>query len=165
MTLDKIEYEMFWVFKAATSHGSKNTIHYSVVHVNDGPWSGPTYYYLLSCEGLVMLSPRVGRDICGYGSSSDNCLRAVSGDMRSYHLSGKLSFLPELWFPANKVGLTEHLPSLLVTTGGPGVPSHSWALTVSLEDAPWCPFSLLSSFGSGSVLWLRTFSSSVGSVC
>lgn len=31
----------------------------------------------------------------------------------------------ELWFPANKVGLTEHLPSLLVTTGGPGVPSHS----------------------------------------
>jgi len=33
--------------------------------------------------------------------------------------------IPELLLPANMVGLTEDLPSLLETMGGPGVPSHS----------------------------------------
>lgn len=156
---------MFRVFKAATSHGSKK--HHSLLCCPCEGWSLEWSNILLPpvMWGLFMLSLQVERHICGYGSPSDNCIRAVSRDMRRYHLSGRLSFLPELWFPANKVGLTEHLPSLLVTTGGPGVPSHSWALTGSLEDAPWCPFSLLSSFGSGSVLWLRTFRSSVDSVC
>lgn len=73
--------------------------------------------------------------------------------------------IPELLLPANMVGLTEDLPSLLDTTGGPGVPSHSWAFPGSLEEAVpwWPPLSLFSSFGSGSVLWLLIFSSSSGS--
>lgn len=58
------------------------------------------------------------------------CLRgATEGggtpDVDADRPSLQLTLGSELWFPANKVGLTEHRPILLVTTGGPGVPSHS----------------------------------------
>lgn len=112
---------------------------------------------------MCVFSLSVGRLIWGNGSLSDICIWAASRLIKPHGRTG--SCLPEPWFPANRVGLTEHLPILLVTTGGPGVPSHSWAFTGSLEeDAPWWPLSLLSNFGNGSVLWLRTFSSSVDSV-
>lgn len=68
----------------------------------------------------------------GDGFLSDICIWAASRLFEPFGRTG--SCLPELWFPANSVGLTEHLPILLVTTGGPGVPSHSWAFTGSLEE-------------------------------
>lgn len=131
----------------------RSTIHFSTARAENAPWSGAIQCIVPLCEGLLMLSLWIETALFVV-----MVLQVITASERS------LFFLPELWFPANKVGLTEHLPSLLVTTGGPGVPSHSWALMGSLEDAPWCPLSLLSNFGNGSVLWLRTFSSSVDSV-
>lgn len=113
-------------------------------------WAGPNLEYIWkSKESECFLAQCIFRDFISHRFVISSC--AVLD-------------VPELLPPASMVGLTEDLPSLLDTMGGPGVPSHSWAFPGSLEEAvPWCPLSLFSSFGSGSVLWLLIFSSSSGS--
>lgn len=61
----------------------RSIIHFSIVHVHNTPWSGPTYCYIPLCGGLFILSLWVNRDILGYGSPSDNRIKAVSRDTRN----------------------------------------------------------------------------------
>lgn len=84
------------------------------------PWNHCMHATWLCCRSLACL-----RGVTEGGGTPD-----VDADRPSL----QLTLGSELWFPANSVGLTEHLPILLVTTGGPGVPSHSWAFTGSLEE-------------------------------